>query len=126
MSRLLVAGVVLACLACSDVRTEAERSATSFCQRYEELAESQDVDPRSAAPVEQASREEILDLANRAPDKGLEDALREIAEIQPEIVALMERSRAGEATQADFDPDAMKKYAKAGRTVVDERHALCD
>ena len=126
VKRLLTAGIALACLGCSGGGDDVERSAASFCQRYEERAESHDVDPRSAVPVERATVEEISDLADRAPDQALEDALRQIAEIQPEIAELMERSRAGDARQADFDPEAMTQYARAGRPVVDECHALCD
>jgi len=102
-----------------------ERSATSFCRRFEEVAEQHGADGRPDTPVNYATPREISDLADRAPEESLEDALEELAVLQPQIVALQERARAGEATEEDFDVETMNRYAAVARTVMDARHALC-
>ena len=118
-------GVVLLGLACTD-GSETERSATSFCDRYDALAESLGANAKTIAPVEGASREQILDLADRAPDEELEDALEVIADLQPEALLFMERVQDGTATPDDFDADAMDRYVNAAHVLDEERHSLCD
>lgn len=120
---VLAAGLLApGCSGGSDI----ERSSESFCTRYQELADSLDVSSRTIAPVEQASSEEILELADRAPGEELDRALHEIAELQPEVLAFIEGVRDGEASPDDYDADKMEQYVRAGRVVHAERHSLCD
>ena len=117
--------VLCICAACSQGQ-EVERSASEFCGRYAEIAASLDVSEKGLAPVEQASSQQIDDLAERAPGNRLEEALEVIGRVQSDVIAFQEGLRSGEVSPEDVDAGQLREYAEAGRVVADERHSLCD
>ena len=113
-------------LGCSEDEPDVERSAEAFCARYAELAEQYDADVRTVAPMEQSTPDEVRELADRAPDPDLQDALDEIADIQPEVIEAIEGIQTGTMDPHDVDSDQVTRYGELGRVVHDARHELCD
>lgn len=106
--------------------SEVERSPASFCDRFSELAAKYDVDPRTIAPVERSTADEVRDLARHAPGE-LEPVLQELASIQAEAVRQLDEITTGEARDAsDVDSELLERYAALGLELHEARHDLCD
>ena len=120
-----IAALVFVIASCSG-NGEPARSAAAFCRRYAELADAVDVSPKILAPVERASPEQIRDLADRAPNDQLDQALRDIADLQPDVLEFIDDVRTRTASEDDVDAERVERYSAAGRVLLDQRHRLCD